>query len=120
MHETVTKVLEILKKSNPDFEIPTPSEEDDERPLITYDPDTVSLWWANKDLQRNSPLSTFVGKNEKTKIVTKLQKKGNGPPVRDSAIDKDTEKALMAHYYKKQQQEKVNISKAHFCNCIRN
>jgi hypothetical protein len=74
MHDTVTKVLEILKQTTPNIEPAPPSDEDDERPLVTYDPDTASLWWANKELLRKDPLSIYIGKNEKTKIVAKLQK----------------------------------------------
>jgi len=36
--------------------------------------DTASLWWAGKEIARGKKLCDFVGKNEKTKIVCKLQK----------------------------------------------
>ena len=36
--------------------------------------DNASLWWAGKEIARGKKLSDFVGKNEKTKIVCKLQK----------------------------------------------
>jgi len=36
--------------------------------------DGASLWWAGKEIVRGKQLSDFVGKNEKTKIVCKLQK----------------------------------------------
>lgn len=32
------------------------------------------LWWAGKELQRGKKLSDYIGKNEKTKIVVKVQK----------------------------------------------
>lgn len=32
------------------------------------------LWWAGKEMQRGKKLQDYVGKNEKTKIVVKLQK----------------------------------------------
>ena len=38
------------------------------------DLDTASLWWAGKEMTRGKKLRDFVGKNEKTKIVCKLQK----------------------------------------------
>ncbi len=43
-----------------------------------------------------------VGKNEKTKVTARLQKKGGGAPVREAAISEDERRAMMAHYYKKQ------------------
>ena len=36
--------------------------------------DNSSLWWAGKEMVRGKKLADFVGKNEKTKIVAKLQK----------------------------------------------
>ena len=36
--------------------------------------DKASLWWAGKELARGKKLSDFIGTNEKTKIVCKLQK----------------------------------------------
>lgn len=32
------------------------------------------LWWAGKELQRGKKLQEFVGKNEKTKLVVKINK----------------------------------------------
>jgi len=40
--------------------------------------DTASLWWAGKEIARGKKLYDFVGKNEKTKIVCKLQKVTDG------------------------------------------
>lgn len=70
------------------------------------DPDTTSLWWASKELVRGKWLRDFVGKNDKTKIVAKLQKKGAGPPVREPMVDEQTQKQMMAYYYKKQEENK--------------
>lgn len=38
------------------------------------DENTAQLWWAGKDLLKTKTLETYTGKNEKTKIVVKLQK----------------------------------------------
>ncbi len=38
------------------------------------DEDTAQLWWAGKELARGKKLLDYIGKNEKTKIVAKLQK----------------------------------------------
>lgn len=71
-----------------------------------YDPETSSMWWAGKQLFRDKKLADFVGKNDKTKIVAKLTKKGSGAPARESAITPDMQKDLMSYYYKKQEELK--------------
>jgi hypothetical protein len=38
------------------------------------DPETATLWWAAKELVRDKMVSDFLGRNEKTKIIAKLQK----------------------------------------------
>lgn len=38
------------------------------------DEDTAQLWWAGKELARGKKLLDYIGKNEKTKIIAKLQK----------------------------------------------
>lgn len=34
----------------------------------------AQLWWAAKELHRDKKLQDYIGKNEKTKIVVKIQK----------------------------------------------
>eukprot|EP00002_Diphylleia_rotans_P026743 TRINITY_DN534_c1_g1_i2.p1 TRINITY_DN534_c1_g1~~TRINITY_DN534_c1_g1_i2.p1 ORF type:complete len:291 (+),score=83.57 TRINITY_DN534_c1_g1_i2:59-931(+) len=71
-----------------------------------FDGAATSLWWAGKEMQPEQILSDYVGKNEKTKVVVKLQKKGAGPPARESPLDEKTQKEMMAFWYKKQEEEK--------------
>lgn len=66
----------------------------------------TNLWWAGKELRSDSSLEQYLGRNEKTKIVTKLAPKSSGAPVREPRIDESTHKAMMAHYYKKQEDNK--------------
>ena len=42
--------------------------------LQVLDEATAQLWWAGKEMHRGKFLKDFVGKNEKTKIIAKLQK----------------------------------------------
>ena len=42
--------------------------------LEVIEVEKASLWWAGKELQRGKKLLDFVGKNEKTKVIVKLQK----------------------------------------------
>lgn len=70
------------------------------------DPADASLWWAGKEFVRGKLLSDRLGKNEKTKVVAKLQPKGSGAPAREPAVTEDERKAMMAHYFKKQEEAK--------------
>lgn len=65
-----------------------------------------TLWFAGKQLLPEKKLSDYLGRHEKTKAVVKLQKKGSGAPAREPAVDADTQKAMMAWYYKKQEEQK--------------
>eukprot|EP00043_Microstomoeca_roanoka_P007761 m.74981 g.74981 ORF g.74981 m.74981 type:complete len:288 (-) comp13960_c0_seq1:109-972(-) len=64
------------------------------------------LWWANKELTRSKKLMDFIGKNEKTKIVCKIQRKGQGAPAREPLYDEDAQKSMMVYAYKKQEEWK--------------
>jgi len=66
----------------------------------------TNLWWAGKELRVDQTLEQYIGKNEKTKILVKLCSKASGAPVREPRIDESTHKAMLAHYYKKQEEHK--------------
>lgn len=68
--------------------------------------DEVSIWWAGKEFQRGKNLQDYVGKNEKTKIICKLQKRGGGPPAREPVVNEEERKAMMSYYFKKQEEYK--------------
>ena len=42
--------------------------------MQVLDEETAELWWASKNLLREKKLCDYVGRNEKTKIIAKLQK----------------------------------------------
>lgn len=75
--------------------------------LEVLDPDNTSTWWASKELARDKLLSDYVGKNEKTKIICKLQKKGAGAPQREPVISKEEQQAMVAHYHAKTNEARV-------------
>ena len=57
------------------------------------DPETACLWWAGKQMLREGQtLRDYIGKNEKTKVVCRVQKKGASAPstetesITDSSI----------------------------------
>ncbi|GBF94463.1 hypothetical protein Rsub_06997 [Raphidocelis subcapitata] len=71
------------------------------------DPASAQLWFAGRALAPDKPLSEYLGRNERTRAVVKLTKKGAGAPAREPAVDADTQKAMLAFYYKKQEQQKA-------------
>lgn len=70
------------------------------------DETTAELWIASKCLDRNNTLIDRFGRNEKTKVIAKLQRPGAGPPGREAAISEEERKAMMAYYFKKQEEMK--------------
>merc|ERR1719263_397194 len=70
------------------------------------DPETAELWMAGKDFQRGQLVGDRVGRNEKTKVICKLQQSGAGAPAREPAVSEDEWKAMMAHYFKRQEEMK--------------
>merc|ERR1712146_254441 len=78
--------------------------------MEVLDPSNTSLWCCSKELQSGKLMSDFVGKNEKTKVVAKLQKKGAGAPQREPIVSESEQKAMIAFYHKKQQEaEQMNL-----------
>ena len=75
--------------------------------LDVMNADSASLWWAGKEFVRGKTVGDRVGRNEKTKIVCRLQAKTAGAPVREPAVSEDERKAMMAHYFKKQEERKA-------------
>ena len=65
------------------------------------------LWWAGKELARGKKLMDYVGRNEKTKMTAKLQKKGQGAPAREPVFSEEERKKMMAYAYRKQEEHKV-------------
>jgi len=50
------------------------------------DPATAQLWCAGKEFVREELVKDRVGRNEKTKVVVKLQKPGHGAPAREPCV----------------------------------
>lgn len=67
----------------------------------------AQLWWAGKELVGGKKLMDYIGKNEKTKIIAKLHRRGQGAPAREPVVSESDKKHLMAYAYKKQEELKV-------------
>ncbi|CAD7959084.1 unnamed protein product [Amoebophrya sp. A25] len=68
--------------------------------------DNSVMWFAGKEMQRGKLVSEYLGKNEKSKVIIKLQSKAAGAPVREPRVDENTHKAMLSYYYKKQEEAK--------------
>uniref|UniRef100_A0A8L0DV12 Cilia and flagella associated protein 298 n=1 Tax=Oncorhynchus mykiss TaxID=8022 RepID=A0A8L0DV12_ONCMY len=73
----------------------------------------AQLWWAAKELHRGKKLQDYIGKNDKTKIVVKIQKRGQGAPAREPVVTEEQQKQMMMHHYKRQQELKVGLTHTH-------
>jgi hypothetical protein len=69
--------------------------------------ETAQLWWAGKELTNGKKLSDYVGKNEKSKIIVKMQHKGSGAPTREPLVDEESHKSMLAYFHKKQEEQKT-------------
>lgn len=67
---------------------------------------------------RGKQLQDYVGKNEKTKIVVKLQKIGQGAPQREPVMSEEERKAMMLHAYRRQEELKVGLCHSLFVTFI--
>lgn len=63
----------------------------------------AQLWWAGKELMRKQKLGDYVGKNEKTKITVKIQKRGQGAPAREPVVSEEEQKNMMMYYHRRQE-----------------
>ena len=86
-------------KSNPSKTTPIANE--------ILDPQKTSLWCAGKEFQRDQKVSDRLGTtNEKTKVICKFQTIGSGPPGREPMVNEEERKAMMAHYFKRNEEMK--------------
>lgn len=102
--------------------------------LQVIDVQLAQLWFSGKEFLPGRKMKDFVGNNEKTKIIVKLQKRGSGKPSREPLMSEDERKQLMLHAYRRQEQLKVSVfsyasmmrisqmnhtGRIHFSNCLR-
>ncbi|XP_026479663.1 cilia- and flagella-associated protein 298 [Ctenocephalides felis] len=76
--------------------------------LDVLDPATAQLWFSGKEMVRGfgKLISEYAGRNDKCKLVVKLQKKGEGPPGREPVMTETERKNLMVYAYRKQEEAK--------------
>lgn len=70
------------------------------------DPVSAELWVASRFFDRSQTIAERLGRNEKTKVIAKLQRPGGGAPGREPAVSEEEKSAMMAYYFKKQEEMK--------------
>jgi len=71
---------------------------------MVLDPAKTTLWFASKELTKDKQLKDFLGKNEKTKVVVKLNTTGSGPPVREPLFNEEERKAMMLAEHRRREE----------------
>ncbi|XP_015585733.1 UPF0769 protein C21orf59 homolog [Cephus cinctus] len=74
--------------------------------LEVMDVQTAQLWFSGKEMLREKKLKDFLGRNEKSKVIVKLHKRGSGKPAREPLMSEDERKQLMVHAYRRQEELK--------------
>jgi len=78
----------------------------DEESKTVIDVALGSLWFSGKQIERGNKLKDYVGNNEKTKVVVKLQKQGKHAPPRENAMSSEQQQQWMLHAYRRQEEIK--------------
>jgi cilia- and flagella-associated protein 298 len=76
--------------------------------LEVIEPVKGQLWFAGHQMLPDKQLKDYVGGNEKTKVLVKLVKCGEGPPGREQAITEEMRKQMMLQAYRRQEEIKVS------------
>lgn len=72
-----------------------------------FDPSTCSIWFAGKKITRDGELSKYVGKTDRVTIKVKItSERVTNAPAREPPVDAETQRQLMAHWHKKQEEAK--------------
>ncbi|XP_054732007.1 cilia- and flagella-associated protein 298 isoform X2 [Anastrepha obliqua] len=66
----------------------------------------AQLWFAGKQVLPEKKLHEYIGMNDKTKVVVKINKHGEGPPSREAVLTEDIRKRMMAEAYRRQEELK--------------
>ena len=68
--------------------------------------DQSTIWICGKELDKSKFLKDYFGSNEKSKYIVKIQKRGQGMPLREPVIDAETHKSMLKYYHKKSEEQK--------------
>ncbi|EDW79173.1 uncharacterized protein Dwil_GK12707 [Drosophila willistoni] len=71
------------------------------------EPSKAQLWFAGRQILNGKTLSEYLGTNDKTKVVVKLNQLGEGPPGREAVISEQLRQQMMADAYRRQEELKT-------------
>ncbi|XP_064541624.1 cilia- and flagella-associated protein 298 [Drosophila montana] len=71
------------------------------------EPSKAQLWFAGRQILTGKQLKEYLGNNDKTKVVVKLNQLGEGPPAREQVMTEQVRRQMMAASYKRQEELKV-------------
>uniref|UniRef100_T1JJX7 Cilia- and flagella-associated protein 298 n=1 Tax=Strigamia maritima TaxID=126957 RepID=T1JJX7_STRMM len=74
--------------------------------LEVLDEGVTEMWLAGKQLAYDKTLEFYVGKNEKSRLIVKLQRRGKGAPQREPVFSEQDRKDMMMHAFRKQEELK--------------
>ncbi len=69
-------------------------------------PATTEVWFAGREM-KGGRLHDYIGRNEKTRVVVHVGRKGEGRPLREMGMDSQTQQEMLAFYFKKQREQEV-------------
>ncbi|KAH8305000.1 hypothetical protein KR059_001108 [Drosophila kikkawai] len=70
------------------------------------EPSKAQLWFAGRQILTGKLLKDYLGNNDKTKILVKLNKLGEGPPAREPVISEPIRRQMMAEAFRRQEELK--------------
>lgn len=70
------------------------------------EPTKGELWFAGHHMLPEKQLLDYVGKSEKSKVIVKLVRLGEGQPGREPVISEESRKLIMLHEYRRQEELK--------------
>ncbi|EDV40535.2 uncharacterized protein Dana_GF10560 [Drosophila ananassae] len=71
------------------------------------EPSKAQLWFAGKQILMGKILKDYLGGNDKTKVVVKINQLGDGPPAREAVISEHIRRQMMADAFRRQEELKL-------------
>ncbi|EDW17306.1 cilia- and flagella-associated protein 298 [Drosophila mojavensis] len=72
------------------------------------EPSKAQLWFAGHQVLPGKLLKDYLGSNDKTKVVVKLNQLGEGPPGREQVVNEQLRRQMMAANFKRQEELKLS------------
>ncbi|KAH8365607.1 hypothetical protein KR093_002514 [Drosophila rubida] len=70
------------------------------------EPSKAQMWFAGRQVLPGKKLNEYLGSNDKTKVVVKLNQLGEGPPGREQVMTEQFRRQMMAAEYRRQEELK--------------